>query len=108
MKTPRRTLGTPPTGAGGASTSKRGKGQHDHYAYMPSLSGGSSKLVASSTEQVGSWSAVLEVPDYEVNSLAAPIGEFWDHMRMYAFNQACREFPWHLNWNQQCPELKAG
>jgi hypothetical protein len=28
-------------------------------------------------------------------------------MRQYAFNQACREFPWHLNWNNQCPELKA-
>jgi hypothetical protein len=46
---------------------------------------------------------VLDVLDFEVNSLTAPMGD----MRQYAFNQACREFPWHHNWNKQCPELKA-
>lgn len=28
-------------------------------------------------------------------------------MRRYAFEQAPYEFPWHLQWNRQCPELKA-
>lgn len=64
----------------------------------------SSKLCANDDDQVlSSWDLVANVPPFEVNSLAAPIGQFWDHMRDFAFGQAAREFPWHLNWNRQCP-----
>jgi hypothetical protein len=104
-KTLDRTYGTS-TCVARAWSSKWGKNSGDHRASMPSPNRGSSRSVASSTNVTGSWIANHEVPDFEINSLAAPTGEFWDHMRQYAFNQACREFPWHHNWNKQCPELK--
>jgi hypothetical protein len=66
----------------------------------------SSRSPSSSIDFRGSWGLVSEVPEYEVNSLAAPTGDYWDHMRQYAFDQACWEFPWHLNWNKQCSKLK--
>ena len=53
------------------------------------------------------WGTAGEIPPFEVNTLAAPTGDFADHMKQYAFDQGSKEFPWHVNWNRQCPELKA-
>jgi hypothetical protein len=76
MAAPARFSGTLPTGAAGASSSKRGKSQPHHGVRTPSLKGGSSKSIPSSADLTGSWSSLVDVPDFEVNSLAAPTGEF--------------------------------
>jgi hypothetical protein len=55
-----------------------------------------------------SWADVRDVPKMEVNRLGSPSGAFWNHMRPYVFNRGAYVFPWHLNWNEQCPELKEG
>jgi hypothetical protein len=55
----------------------------------------------------GSWGIPGDIPKFEVNSLAYPIGEFYEHIRNYAIDQASKEFPWHLDWNKQCPEHQA-
>jgi hypothetical protein len=53
------------------------------------------------------WAAVRDIPPVEINRLGEPTGGFWDHMRPYVFDRGAYTFPWHLNWNRQCPELKA-
>jgi hypothetical protein len=53
------------------------------------------------------WAAVRDVPPLEVNRLGEPTGAFWDHMQPYVFDRGASTFPWHVNWNQQDPELKA-
>jgi hypothetical protein len=52
------------------------------------------------------WAAVKDVPAVEVNRLGEPIGTFWDHMQPYVYDRGAYIFPWDVNWNRQCPELK--
>jgi hypothetical protein len=53
------------------------------------------------------WANVRDVPPVEINRLGEPTGAFWDHMQPYVFDRGASTFPWHVNWNQQDPELKA-
>jgi hypothetical protein len=53
------------------------------------------------------WAAVRDVPPVEVNRLGEPSGAFWDHMKPYVFDRGAYIFPWEVNWNRQCQELKA-
>lgn len=53
------------------------------------------------------WAAVQDVPPLEITRLGSPCGPFWDHMRPFLYDRGAYVFPWHLNWNEQCPELKA-
>jgi hypothetical protein len=55
----------------------------------------------------GSWGIPGDIPRFEVNNLAYPTGDFYEHIRNYAVDQASKEFPWHLDWNKQCPEQQA-
>jgi hypothetical protein len=41
-----------------------------------------------------------DIPRFQVNKLYEPTGEFYDHMKQFAFDQASKEFPWHLDWNK--------
>jgi hypothetical protein len=53
------------------------------------------------------WASLRDVPAVEVNRLGEPIGSFWDHMKPYIFDRASYIFPWHVDWNKQCEELKS-
>jgi hypothetical protein len=52
------------------------------------------------------WVEVKDIPPLEVNRLGCPSGAFWDHMRPFVFDRGAYIFPWHLDWHDQCPELK--
>jgi hypothetical protein len=53
------------------------------------------------------WAAVRDVPAVEVNQLGEPAGVFRDHMQPFVFDRGAYIFPWHVNWDRQCPKLKA-
>ena len=107
-----------PSSSNGAAQAKPRR-KHRRTRAHPHQSSGASTVAASpqsvseytkrSEDSVtgATWGKAGDVPPFEVNSLAAPTGEFADHMKQYAFDQGSKEFPWHVNWNRQCPELKA-
>ena len=47
------------------------------------------------------------VPPVQVNELGDPCGVYWKRMKDYAFEWAASQFLWHIDWNKQCPILKA-
>jgi hypothetical protein len=53
------------------------------------------------------WATVHDVPPVEVNRLGDPTRAFWDYMQPFFFYRGTYTFPWHVNWNWQCLELKA-
>ena len=70
---------------------------------FPSASG---SMLFSGPAFVGTWDVVRDVPLCEVNSMAQPVGQFWRHMKDFAFERAAYTFPWHLDWSQQDPLTK--
>lgn len=69
----------------------------------PSPSG---SILYSDLASLGTWDIVTDVPPCQVNSMAHPVGDFWRHMKNFAFERAAYTFPWHVDWSQQDPLTK--
>lgn len=97
----------------GPSSQRQTHAKKDVCSSIAASSGTPSSTALLSTEKdnlvaiVTSWDVVDDIPSFEVNSVTALTGEFWEHMRRYALEQAPFEFPWHLDWNKQSKEVKA-
>jgi hypothetical protein len=53
------------------------------------------------------WASAQDVPPVHMNRLRDLMGVFWKYMRPYIYYRGAYTFPWDVNWNRQCPELKA-
>lgn len=64
----------------------------------PSASG---SMMFSDPLSLGTWDIIRDVPPCQVNNMAHPIGQYWKHMKNFAFERAAFTFPWHVDWSQQ-------
>jgi hypothetical protein len=73
-------------------------GDSSNPVACPSVSG---SMLFSDPLSLGTWDVVRDVPPCQVNAMAHLVGQFWRHMKNFAFERAAYTFPSHINWSQQ-------
>lgn len=84
----------------------KGRGASSDSSNPVACSSPSGSILFSDPSVLGTWDVIRDVPPCEINSAVQPVGQFWKHMKNFAFERAAYTFPWHLDWSQQDPLTK--